>query len=166
MGGATEKGGNKAVGEQFEDLGMMGKFRGKTEQEILDYLLSEGLWNGKDDITFFAQRPLNSPFNPFFSFEKSLNINLLHEHAFGIEGKRLVNIGYTGKELNEVVAADSVLDQGDYSSYRFSRTVYQGNMNSAANSVVQSGGWGASDYNLFSHNCQDFTDAMRGTFSQ
>ncbi len=75
----------------------------------------------------------------------------------------MVNIGYTGKDLG--VASDPVLSQGDYSSCVFNRAVYQGGVTSAANSILQSGGWGAGDYGLVRHNCQDFADAMRRAFS-
>ncbi|EFP95208.1 hypothetical protein VIBC2010_19565 [Vibrio caribbeanicus ATCC BAA-2122] len=39
-------------------------------------------------------------------------------------------------------------------------------MSSASNSDTQSGGWGPKDYGLFRNNCQDFADAMRGTFNR
>jgi hypothetical protein len=49
----------------------------------------EGLWNGKDDITFFGERPLGGPDGVFVRFSEGSNINILHEHAFGIENGRL-----------------------------------------------------------------------------
>ncbi|OZG72357.1 hypothetical protein BTA51_16640 [Hahella sp. CCB-MM4] len=157
-----------AMAHLFNGEGRMGRhrapksFRGATEQEILDALRSEGLWNGKDDIAFFGVRPLGGPDGVFLRVGDNVNINVMHEHAFGVENGRLVNIGYTGDTLG--VNADPVLSQGDYSSYIFSRDIYQGNMRTVANTVLQSGGWAPNDYNILTHNCQDFADAMKGSF--
>jgi hypothetical protein len=137
-------------------------FRGKSEQEILDYMQNNGLWNGKDDITFFGERPLGGPDGVFIRFNEGSNINVLHEHAFGIENGRLVNRGYTGDVLG--VDMDPVLSGGDYSSYVFSKTVYQGSLSAAVNQEMSGGGWAPSDYGLLRHTCQDFADAVRGTF--
>ena len=127
-----------------------------NEKEIRKLLIDSGAWNGKDDIVFFGERPLNGTGGAYVKFIDSLNIDAVHEHAFGFENGKFVNIGFTGARLG--VAQDPHLTS-DLSGYVFNKTIYQGGLTAASNLIK------AGSYNLFRNNCQDFADSMRAKLS-
>ncbi|MCG7551780.1 DUF637 domain-containing protein [Pseudoalteromonas sp. Of7M-16] len=96
------------------------------------------------------------------------NQEVLHEHMFIIDKNgALHNRGFTGAKYG--VGDDFELNKtsiGDfyYSSKAFTRGS-SFNVDSFKNHYNAGNGWAASDYRLFSHNCQDYASATRRLLS-
>jgi len=93
--------------------------------------------------------------SPYLSYFK--NVMPYHEQGFFEDGSNL-NVGYSDKGINK--------NDADINNYQQSWLRYDDKtMRQAYNNLVNSKKWSAKQYNPLSHNCQDFTDALRDEYN-